>query len=659
MREFLLKFTGATRFVLLLMMLTLPATTVVGQTNFVADSLGYAKEGMPNPTVTSDKEDYSPGETAIISGTGWTLDSIVDIHIEEEPTHLHHHGYHGTRVNDDGTWRIEYPITEDHLGVTFTVTVDGLTSKYQGEHTFTDGSWIININHEICLGQTKNLQFLVKQVNSGGGNNNSYRISFPNSFSLSNPAIVNATQQGNWVISLSGKDICLNSLNPDRTKNQDEIRFSVNVTPSESNTYSLSGIASTINGSCPTSSSPGSIRQQSTASIFVLPSPEAPEASSNAPILAGETLDLFASTVPGASYSWTGPNGFLSSDQNPSISNVSSAAAGTYSVTATVGGCTSEAGTVSVVVNTISPASLSVAPATGTYGGSTNLSATLTSNSTGVSGKTISFSLNGNGVGTAVTDRSGIATVSNVSLSGIDAASYASGISATFSGDATHSGSSGSGDLIINQRPITITANAGQTKVYGEDDPAAFAYTVSGDGLAPDDSFDGALDRDGGEVVGDYAIKTGTLTIVEGATNKEDNYTVTYVSADFAITAKTLEVVATAGQSKIYGAADPVYAYTATGFEFSDDESILTGALDRAAGETVAGSPYAIGVGNLSAGTNYSIDFTSADFAITAKTLEVVATAGQSKIYGAADPVYAYTATGFEFSDDESILTGA
>src|SRR5205823_3479549 len=67
----------------------------------------------------------------------------------------------------------------------------------------------------------------------------------------------------------------------------------------------------------------------------------------------GSTLNLSTPAVAGATYSWTGPNGFTSSSQNPSIANVTTAAAGTYSVTITVNGCTSTAGTTTVVVNTI------------------------------------------------------------------------------------------------------------------------------------------------------------------------------------------------------------------------------------------------------------------------------------------------------------------
>ncbi|WP_439487428.1 putative Ig domain-containing protein, partial [Algoriphagus sp.] len=82
----------------------------------------------------------------------------------------------------------------------------------------------------------------------------------------------------------------------------------------------------------------------------------------------------------------------------------------------------------------------------------------------------------------------------------------------------------------------------------------------------------------------------------------------------FTTSKKILEITAVAGQSKFYGEADPVFTYTATGFEGGDDESVLTGALERVAGENVGS--YAIQQGTLDAGDNYTIDFTSADFEV-------------------------------------------
>ena len=58
-----------------------------------------------------------------------------------------------------------------------------------------------------------------------------------------------------------------------------------------------------------------------------------PIAGSNAPLCSGSTLNL--TSGGGTSYSWTGPNGFTSPLQNPSITNVTAADAGTYTVTVT------------------------------------------------------------------------------------------------------------------------------------------------------------------------------------------------------------------------------------------------------------------------------------------------------------------------------------
>jgi gliding motility-associated-like protein len=89
-----------------------------------------------------------------------------------------------------------------------------------------------------------------------------------------------------------------------------------------------------------------------------MPTPSAPVAASNGPLCVGNTLMLTANTIAGATYSWTGPNGFTSSLQNPSIANITTAGGGVYAVTVTVNGCTSAAGTITAVVNAIPAAPL-------------------------------------------------------------------------------------------------------------------------------------------------------------------------------------------------------------------------------------------------------------------------------------------------------------
>ena len=73
-------------------------------------------------------------------------------------------------------------------------------------------------------------------------------------------------------------------------------------------------------------------------------------ASGNSPLCPGDQLNLTATGPSGASFSWVGPNGFTSNLQNPTIANVQSADAGTYTVTVSNGTCSSSFN-MNVVVN--------------------------------------------------------------------------------------------------------------------------------------------------------------------------------------------------------------------------------------------------------------------------------------------------------------------
>jgi hypothetical protein len=107
--------------------------------------------------------------------------------------------------------------------------------------------------------------------------------------------------------------------------------------------------------------------------------PPAPTAGNNGPTCAGSTLSLTASTITGATYAWTGPNGFTSSLQNPMISGATTAATGTYSVTATVDGLTGPAGITTATVNPLPTASVN--SETICAGSSATLTATSDANS--------------------------------------------------------------------------------------------------------------------------------------------------------------------------------------------------------------------------------------------------------------------------------------
>jgi len=136
--------------------------------------------------------------------------------------------------------------------------------------------------------------------------------------------------------------------------------------PSGDSVYATPTTTATVTYTVFGTSSAGCISTAATVNVGVYALPSTPTVSSNSPVCAGQPLNL---TTPSGSvaYSWTGPNSYTSSTQNPTISVTTTANSGTYSVvaTASVTGCQSLPGTGNVVVNalptiTITPASASI-----------------------------------------------------------------------------------------------------------------------------------------------------------------------------------------------------------------------------------------------------------------------------------------------------------
>jgi uncharacterized repeat protein (TIGR01451 family) len=75
-----------------------------------------------------------------------------------------------------------------------------------------------------------------------------------------------------------------------------------------------------------------------TVSATVNAVPNATASSSTPSICVGGTINLASSG--GGTYLWSGPSTFTSSQQNPSITNATTGATGTYIVTVTNNGCT-------------------------------------------------------------------------------------------------------------------------------------------------------------------------------------------------------------------------------------------------------------------------------------------------------------------------------
>lgn len=85
--------------------------------------------------------------------------------------------------------------------------------------------------------------------------------------------------------------------------------------------------------------------------VNINPTVVQPVANNNSPVCVGSTINLLTIAVPNATYLWTGPNGYLSTDQNPVINNATTANGGVYTLITTVSGCSSPPSTTTVEVD--------------------------------------------------------------------------------------------------------------------------------------------------------------------------------------------------------------------------------------------------------------------------------------------------------------------
>ena len=208
---------------------------------------------------------------------------------------------------------------------------------------------------------------------------------------------------------------------------------------------------------------------------------------------------------------------------------------------------------------------LVVDPASGTYGGTTTVSATLTSSAGSPLGlQPIAFSVGGAYVGTATTGPDGIARLSGVPLAGLSAATYASGITASFAGSPSIAGAAA---LQVIQAHLSVTAS-NQAKPYGAAVPTP-TYTLAGFVLGQTLSTSGVT---GAPSLADAATAASPVSAVPYAitaglgTLAATNYDFSFVAGGLTITAVTPTVLATDPGGTYRGSAYPATARVA-GFD--------------------------------------------------------------------------------------------
>ncbi|MFN3405049.1 MAG: beta strand repeat-containing protein, partial [Cytophagaceae bacterium] len=261
--------------------------------------VSQGNNGLAAPIITSVA---SP----VVSGTA-TPNGIVQVFVEnsscfrtcEDPSRRQGAVYLGqTTADGSGNWTYTHGLALPNTNVTATVTAAGAGNQNTSEFS------------------TCNIQCISAQPNISPGG--------PTTFCQGGSVTLTASSADGdatfvWSTGASGNSITI----------------------STAGTYTV------------TATKPGCTGTQSgSITITVNPNPGVPTAGSNTPVCTGNAINLTANSSGATSYSWTGPGGFTSTDQNPTRNNATTAMAGTYEVRGIAAGCSSAVAQTIVVVNT-------------------------------------------------------------------------------------------------------------------------------------------------------------------------------------------------------------------------------------------------------------------------------------------------------------------
>jgi sugar lactone lactonase YvrE len=211
----------------------------------------------------------------------------------------------------------------------------------------------------------------------------------------------------------------------------------------------------------------------------------------------------------------------------------------------------------------------------------------------------------------------------------------------------------------ITVNPVVLTVKANSTsRAYGAAN-SAFTDTITGfvnsDTAATATTGAASLTTiaTAASAVGAYIITTAAGTL------NAPNYTFTFVNGTLTVNPASLTVTAN-NASRFYGAANPTFTPSYTGFVNGDTIIALTGSpslTTTATASTGAGS-YAItvAVGTL-VPTNYSFTFVNGTLTVNPVLLTVTAN-NAARIYGVPNPPFTASYSGFVNGDTSAMLSG-
>lgn len=669
----------------LLVVFSFMSLLVSGQT---ADT--YTLSGLSLPTIASDKEDYAPGETAVVTGRGWTLDDSVVIRLEEYPVVDSGSGYQSIEVRPDGSWEVRYPIEQWHVGVTFTISAHGMQSGYKAVTVFSDGTYYFKVNglppgtytpvkYNYLSGAINEwISFEKAVVFAIGPKDGTYayfsyppsivssvdRVTYLLTTVTSNGGVVETSTKVNYshmIKAISGfYDIwgtyvvaapVISSITPG-TKKAGEPTFALTVTGSNflpaSKVYVDGQERSTAYSS------------SSSITAMILASDLATGGIKNitvvTPAPGGGASNAVGLTVTASATSFSNlASATIEYGTNTTVLSgkisCASGAVPTGAVTINLDGVTQQAvidpltGAFSGSFATSSlPVASSPYSIAYTYGGGEGFEPNQGAGLLTVAQAPLTIKINNSSrvygdvnplfVGTYSGEKNGeVFSVagSAAAVAGSPVGYYDVVPTVTGATLSNYTVVPVNGILSITRRPITVTADARQ-KTYGDPDPV-LTWQVTEGNLVGSDTFIGSITRDGGHHAGAYVVRQGSLSL-------DENYNLAFREATFTIQPRPVTVsVADAG--KTYGDPDPELVYAVTEGSLLEGDG-FAGSLARDEGEEVGA--YAIRKGTLTLGSDYSVNVNDATLQIDPRRITIAADAN-NKTYGDPDPVLTYTVT--------------
>ena len=329
---------------------------------------------------------------------------------------------------------------------------------------------------------------------------------------------------------------------------------------------------------------------------------------------------------------------------SPATGTVAAAGSQTLSVTFTPTNATDYATATGSVTLTVNKAALTVtaSSATVTYGSAIP---TITPSYSGF--------VNGDTAASLTTAPTCTTTYTTTSNPG----SYAS--TCTGAVDANYSISYTAGAVTVNQATPTISiSNLPTSGTYGGSFTAAVAYNGNGSPTETISSSTPSVCTVSGLAVS--YVGTGACSLTASATATTDFAAVTGSAQSFTVGKAALTITAN-NASRTYGAANPAFAYTPTGFVNGDTSSVLSGSpglTTTATASSPAGNYAIVAAQGTLAAANYSFAFVNGTLTVGQASLSITASSA-AVTYGSAVPAITPSYAGFVNGDTAASLTAA